>query len=122
MKKTLKIAPLTVVCLICAVHFGPGSVFGAGQETLPAPGEGNLLATERANPRGKVATIAKETGRCSLYHLQPAKEWVDGYPLGNGTLGAMVLGGVANERVALNHGRLWRQSAERHKFQVADKL
>ena len=122
MRKKIKTAPFILACLICAIHFGPGSVLGAGRESLPASGGDNSLAAERANPRRKVATVAKDPRRCSLYHLQPAKEWVDGYPLGNGTLGAMVLGGVTNERVALNHGRLWRQSVQRHEFHVADKL
>jgi hypothetical protein len=34
----------------------------------------------------------------------------------------MVQGGIFNERVALNHGRLWRRAAEHHQFQVADRL
>jgi alpha-L-fucosidase 2 len=53
---------------------------------------------------------------------QPAAVWVDGLPLGNGLLGAMVLGGVASDRVALNHHRLWRHAAERRNVQMASKL
>jgi alpha-L-fucosidase 2 len=37
-----------------------------------------------------------------------AAEWAEGYPLGNGRLGAMVLGDPLRERVSLNHDRLWR--------------
>jgi len=122
MKKTFMTASFAVVWLIGTVLFASRSVFGAGQESLPAPGRVNPLATERASPLRKPAAVAKDPGRGRLYHLQPAKEWVDGYPLGNGTLGAMVLGGIANERVALNHGWLWRRAAVRRTFQVADKL
>ncbi len=43
-----------------------------------------------------------------LWFGQPASEWKDGLPVGNGFIGAMVLGGVEAERLALNHGRLWR--------------
>lgn len=39
----------------------------------------------------------------------PADSWAEGYPIGNGRLAAMVLGGSARDRVALNHDRLWRR-------------
>lgn len=42
-----------------------------------------------------------------LWYKKPADKWVDGLPLGNGTLGAMVLGQVFNERIALNEDTLW---------------
>ena len=42
-----------------------------------------------------------------LWYRKPAEKWVDGLPLGNGTLGAMVLGNVFNERIALNEDTLW---------------
>lgn len=42
-----------------------------------------------------------------LWYRNPADKWVDGLPLGNGTLGAMVLGNVFNERIALNEDTLW---------------
>lgn len=38
---------------------------------------------------------------------KPAAEWVDGYPIGNGRLGAMVAGNVENERIQLNEDTLW---------------
>ena len=37
-----------------------------------------------------------------LWYDSPADEWVQALPLGNGRLGAMVFGGIANERVQLN--------------------
>ena len=39
----------------------------------------------------------------------PADVWAEGHPIGNGRLGAMVLGHPCRERVALNHDRLWRR-------------
>lgn len=39
---------------------------------------------------------------------QPAELWWDGLPIGNGRIGAMVLGGPGAERLALNHENLWR--------------
>ena len=37
-----------------------------------------------------------------LFYHQPAPRWVEGLPQGNGRLGIMALGGVAQERIALN--------------------
>lgn len=41
--------------------------------------------------------------------VNPASEWVLGHPVGNGRVGAMVMGRVRNERVSLNHDLLWRR-------------
>lgn len=38
---------------------------------------------------------------------QPAAEWLDAFPIGNGSFGAMVHGGVAREVMGLNHDTLW---------------
>ena len=42
-----------------------------------------------------------------LWYRQPAKEWTDSLPLGNGRIGAMVFGGICEERIALNEDTLW---------------
>jgi len=39
---------------------------------------------------------------------RPASEWKEAFPLGNGRIGAMVFGGIQQERLALNHENLWR--------------
>jgi len=48
--------------------------------------------------------LAQETRgrRDSLWYTQPANEWVQALPIGNGRIGAMVFGGIANERLQLN--------------------
>jgi alpha-L-fucosidase 2 len=43
----------------------------------------------------------------SLWYREPAREWVEAIPVGNGRLGAMIFGGVNEERVQLNEGTLW---------------
>jgi alpha-L-fucosidase 2 len=43
----------------------------------------------------------------SLWFEQPSAHWQDSLPVGNGRLGAMVFGGVARERIALNEDTLW---------------
>ena len=42
-----------------------------------------------------------------LWYDKPAQEWLEALPIGNGTLAAMVFGGVEQETLALNHGDLW---------------
>lgn len=42
-----------------------------------------------------------------LWYRTPAKEWQEGLPVGNGRLGAMLLGGVGEDRIPLNEDSLW---------------
>ena len=42
-----------------------------------------------------------------LWYRQPATAWVEALPVGNGPLGAMVFGGVAEERIAFNEDTIW---------------
>jgi alpha-L-fucosidase 2 len=42
-----------------------------------------------------------------LWYRQPAKIWTDALPIGNGGLGAMVCGGIQEERLQLNEDTLW---------------
>jgi len=42
-----------------------------------------------------------------LFYHQPAKEWVEALPIGNGRLGGMVFGGVPAERIQLNEDTFW---------------
>jgi alpha-L-fucosidase 2 len=42
-----------------------------------------------------------------LWFRQPASQWVEALPIGNGRFGAMVFGGIANERLQLNEDSVW---------------
>src|SRR4051812_17438621 len=42
-----------------------------------------------------------------LWYRQPAKEWVEAMPIGNGRLGGMVFGNVAVEHIQLNEDTVW---------------
>ena len=55
------------------------------------------------------AKIHAETGKpiLRLWYNQPADEWMKSTPVGNGRLGAMIFGGINNDRVALNEITLW---------------
>ena len=43
----------------------------------------------------------------TLWYRQPAATWIHALPVGNGRLGAMVFGGVREERICLNEQSLW---------------
>jgi len=45
-----------------------------------------------------------------LWYTQPAVEWTDALPLGNGRIGAMVFGGVKQDRIQFNEETLWTGS------------
>lgn len=42
-----------------------------------------------------------------LWYNQPATQWVEALPVGNGRIGAMVFGNAAQEQLQLNEGYLW---------------
>jgi len=42
-----------------------------------------------------------------LWYSQPAKKWTEALPIGNGRLGAMVFGGIEDERLQFNEDTLW---------------
>ncbi|WP_295117117.1 glycoside hydrolase N-terminal domain-containing protein, partial [uncultured Chitinophaga sp.] len=42
-----------------------------------------------------------------LWYKQPAVKWTEALPLGNGRIGAMVFGGVAQDRLQFNEETLW---------------
>ena len=76
-----------------------------------------------------------------LQYIQAAKTWNEALPIGNGRLGAMIFGGVADEHLQLNEDTLWsgapkdgnnpqakemlpkvRQLLLEEKYEEADKL
>ncbi|MES2775546.1 MAG: glycoside hydrolase family 95 protein [Bacteroidota bacterium] len=53
------------------------------------------------------AVTAHSQGNLALWYRQPAATWTEALPVGNGRLGAMVFGGVADELIQLNEATLW---------------
>ncbi len=49
----------------------------------------------------------KENYQDNLWYDQPAKEWMQALPVGNGRFGAMVFGNPLNERIQLNEDSMW---------------
>jgi alpha-L-fucosidase 2 len=50
---------------------------------------------------------ASTNNKQRLWYRQPAQTWNEALPVGNGRLGAMVYGGVAQEQLSLNEDTLW---------------
>ncbi len=47
------------------------------------------------------------TSLLSLWYREPAPDWVSALPVGNGRMGAMVFGGVGEDRIQFNEGTVW---------------
>ncbi len=43
----------------------------------------------------------------SLWYKQPAVKWTDALPIGNGSMGAMIYGGIQEEHIQFNESTLW---------------
>src|SRR5687768_12474491 len=53
------------------------------------------------------AQTVKTDPDLQLWYDRPAHAWEEALPLGNGKTGAMVFGGIAQERYQLNDNTLW---------------
>ena len=84
-------------------------------DPAPAPAAPPVSATARAkieSPWADRAALSAPLasvpeGRHVLWYRQPAADWVEALPVGNGRLGGMVFGGVTDERIQLNEDTLW---------------
>ena len=54
-----------------------------------------------------VSTAVSAENPLSLWYNQPAQNWLEALPVGNGRLGAMVFGGVEKEHLQLNEDTVW---------------
>jgi alpha-L-fucosidase 2 len=53
------------------------------------------------------ANLFAQTNKLCLWYRQPAAKWTEALPIGNGRLGAMIFGGVTDERIQFNEDTLW---------------
>ncbi|HEX2852880.1 MAG TPA: glycoside hydrolase family 95 protein [Opitutaceae bacterium] len=96
-----------------AVLPGPATVGGMHCSQTPAtkrPGQlgSILLATVFAFAgAARGAESPAPSTPLVLWYQRPAAQWVEALPLGNGRLGAMVFGGIEQERIQLNEDTLW---------------
>jgi alpha-L-fucosidase 2 len=52
-------------------------------------------------------TVEAKPGDRVLWYRQPGVKWLDAMPIGDGYMGAMVFGGIQQERIALNESSFW---------------
>ena len=55
----------------------------------------------------QLAVAQQPKDNLSLWYLQPAKDWNEALPVGNGRIGAMVYGATLDETIQLNEESLW---------------
>mgnify|MGYP001767284978 CR=1 FL=1 len=68
----------------------------------------SLLPTCAAAPAGRPEPASIQPREDTvLWYRRPARKWLEAMPIGNGILGAMVFGGAAEERIALNECTFW---------------
>jgi alpha-L-fucosidase 2 len=74
-------------------------------------------AAEQAPP------AAQEGARndLKLWYAQPASKWVEALPIGNGRLGAMVFGGMADEHLQFNEETVWTGAPHEYQHEGAVK-
>jgi alpha-L-fucosidase 2 len=65
------------------------------------------LAAMGGLPASARAAQWLDSGDLKLWYRQPAEQWTEALPIGNGRLGAMIFGGVARERLQLNEDTLY---------------
>lgn len=66
-----------------------------------------LRPTDAEQPTTSHARPTPPESALTLWYRQPATRFEEALPLGNGRLGAMVYGGVAEERLSLNEDTFW---------------
>ncbi len=71
--------------------------------------------TEPAERAGQNHLDTEDWTGMKLWYEQPAKEWTEALPVGNGRLGAMIFGGTENERLQFNEDTLW--TGQPHEYQ-----
>lgn len=73
-----------------------------GERSGESPGDDySLMSTSKFSVNGRAEIDLR------LRYDAPASDWGEALPVGNGSMGAMVFGGVGVERIALNEDTFW---------------
>lgn len=67
------------------------------------------------------ASAKDEPNNLKLWYNKPAQKWTEALPIGNGRLGAMIYGGVENDRIQFNEETLWNGSPTDYAHKGASK-
>ena len=62
-----------------------------------------------------------ESNNLKLWYDKPAIKWTEALPIGNGRLGAMIFGGVENDRIQFNEETLWTGAPNDYAHKGASK-
>ena len=76
-------------------------------QKIPASLRGTKITAKWADRAVVKDGGANPGGQYILWYQKPAIVWEEALPLGNGQLGAMIFGGIADERIQLNESTLW---------------
>ncbi len=81
----------------------------SSQASAPSPMLSAKAAPVPAAPRSsqELSSQASAQARNVMRFDEPAAHFNEAVPLGNGLMGAMIYGGVAEQRIGLNDGTLW---------------
>ncbi|MFT3781070.1 MAG: glycoside hydrolase N-terminal domain-containing protein [Nibricoccus sp.] len=79
-------------------------------------------AEEPKAPAPAASADAAPADPLTLWYRQPANAWTEALPIGNGRLGAMVFGGVGEERLQLNDDTLWTGAPHAYQHEGAVKV
>jgi alpha-L-fucosidase 2 len=94
------------------VLLGGAQAPAPAQAPTPAPAAAVTLVGEAAPPPSPLSLWYREPAADRPLVPRPTgrgatADWVRALPVGNGRIGAMVFGGVVNERLQLNEDTLW---------------
>lgn len=64
---------------------------------------------------------AQAQDNLSLFYTEPAEKWTEALPIGNGSLGAMIYGGVEQEHIQFNEETLWAGKPHDYAHKGANK-
>jgi alpha-L-fucosidase 2 len=67
---------------------------------------GIILLNSCAVPVENASAIKTDDSLC-LWYDKPAQKWEEALPVGNGSIGAMIFGNVAHERLQINEDTVW---------------
>ena len=65
---------------------------------------------------------AGAAGKAELWYQQPATKWAEALPIGNGHIGAMIYGGVAEEQIQFNESTVWTGKPHEYQHEGAVKF
>lgn len=98
-----------IITLVIIIGLDISAFTQQANNSLPEPASARTeKITALWNDRATISSnLPGPRGREILWYREPAQIWEEALPIGNGRIGAMVFGGVADERIQLNEATLW---------------